>query len=304
MEKLIEDKVNALAAMITRPQAFASVRNNLPRVGSFTSSEIVALTKEGKKAGTFGAAATTYIAETNMERRLQRSLTDECGAHPLVWGKFLEPRVNDLLPDHTLCSNETVVHPSINFWSGSPDGFKIDGTGKTVTDIKCPLTLKSFCQLVDPLYSGLTGIDAMNAIRENHKDGEKFYWQLVSNAILSNSKFAELIVYMPYLSELPEIQLAAMGVQEDQLTKHAWIAYAGEGELPYLLDGGYYSNINIIRFEVPETDKALLTTCVMKAGAMLEGYTPAGGLKATYDKENGVTLVEAFDVNQIQLIKI
>ncbi len=243
--------------------------------------------------------ALTYIEEKNMERRLQRCLTNEVDAHALTWGKFLEPRVNDIIgKEYSLCSNETIVHPVINYWSGSPDGFKYDA-GKTVTDIKCPLTLKSFCQLVDPLYDGLTGMDAMNAIRENHKDGEKFYWQLVSNAILSSSQFAELIVYMPYLSELPEIKLMALGVEEDQLSKHYWIANAGQGELPYILDGGYYKHVSIVRFEVPECDKKLLTDCVIKAGDLLSDRDTSG-LVAEYKPEQGVTLVES----NIPLIKI
>lgn len=261
---------------------------NQPRIGNFTSSEIVALTSTGSRPMTEeelaahkkanpksrkttiqswpGEAAKTYISETNMERRLGRSLTDESSARPLTWGKLLEARVNDLLGlEYTMCSTETIVHPDVLYWAGSPDVTKND----TVGDVKCPMTLKSFCQLVDPLYNGLTGIEAMNEIRDTHKDGDKFYWQLVSNAILTNKPFAELIVYMPYLSELDAIKLMAQNVQGDQMGKHYWIAMAQEEELPYILDGGYYKNLNIIRFEVPEADKKLLTECVLKGGQEL-----------------------------------
>lgn len=244
------------------------------RLGNFTSSEIVALTKEGKTKGSFGMPALTYIEECNMERRLGRSLTDEVNARALTWGKLLEPRPFDLLGlEYSLNSKETIVHPTIQYWSGSPDGFKYD-PGKTVTDIKCPMTLKSFCQLVDPIYAGFTGMDAVNLIRDTHKDGEKFYWQLVSNAILTNSKFAELIPYVPYKSELDEIKLMAQNVEPELLSKHYWIAMALEGELPFLVDDGYYKNLNIIRFEVPEEDKELLTNKVIKAGEMLIKHEP------------------------------
>lgn len=242
--------------------------NNTARIGNFTSSEIVALTKEGKKAGTFGAPALTYIAETNMERRLQRSLTDESNARPLTWGKLLEGHVNDMLGlEYRLCNSETIVHPELPYWAGSPDCEKED----TIGDVKCPITLKSFCQLVDPLYQGLTGKEAMESIRENHKDGDKYYWQIVSGAILRNKKFGELIVYMPYQSELPTIKMLAQNVSGESLGKHYWITMAGDDELPYLLDGGYYKNLNIIRFEIPETDKKHLLDCVLKAGRMLDG---------------------------------
>lgn len=237
--------------------------NNQPRIGNFTSSEIVSLTKKAKDGKSFGAPALTYIAEANMERRLSRSLTDEVNARPLTWGKLLERRPFDLLGlEYSLTSTETFVHPSIPYWAGSPDGFK--HTTKTVIDIKCPITLKSFCQLVD---AGLAG--GIEQIREDHKDGEKYYWQLVSNAIITGAEWAELIPYMPYKSELEEIRLMAGSVDAADLSKHYWIAMAGDDDLPYLLDDGYYKNVNVFSFKVPEADKQLLTDCVLRAGKML-----------------------------------
>lgn len=284
--------------------------NNTPRVGNFTSSEIVALTKLAKDGKSFGVPAFTYIEETNMERRLQRSLTDECSAHALTWGKLLESRAFDLLDlEYSLNSLETIVHPAIPYWSGSPDGFKYD-KGKTVIDIKCPLTLKSFCQLVDPLYFGLNGIEAMKAIRDGfedstglchapHKDAEKFYWQLVSNAVNSSCQFAELIVYIPYESELPEIKMMAQNVDVQHLSKHYWIAMANDGELPFIKNDGYYKNLNTIRFEVPQDDKDFLTNQVLKAGKMLIHYKSV--FLAEHKPELSATIIEA---KSIPLIKI
>src|SRR6185437_4228886 len=154
--------------------------NNTPRIGNFTSSEIGALMSKDRSGKGFGAPALTYIKETNMERRLGRSLTDEINARPLIWGKLLEGHVFSLLGlEYTLSSTETISHPSISFWSGSPDGGNYQ-PARTVVDIKCPITLKSFCQLVDAYREG--GIEK---VRDDHKDGEKYYWQLVSNAILT-----------------------------------------------------------------------------------------------------------------------
>lgn len=243
--------------------------SNKSRVGNFTSSEIAALMTDGRKAGEIGAPAKTYIAECNMERRLQRPLEKESNARPLSWGNHCEKRVFDILPlDYKLMGSETIDHPTIEYWKGSPDAEKHVGE-KAVIDVKCPITMKSFCQLVDPLYEGLTGREAMLKIRDTHKDGDKYFWQIVSNAILTNSKFGELIVYCPYESELEEIQLATQMYEQDQAYKFMWINYARKEELPWLPDGGYYKNINIIRFEITDAEKMLLTNRVLFAGKSL-----------------------------------
>lgn len=234
------------------------IHNNKNRVGNFTSSEIVALLKDTK-------ARQTYIDECNLERRLGRSLETESNARPLSWGNLVEGRVFELLGiEYQLVSDETIVHPTVPYWGGSPDAKKVE----TVGDIKCPITLKSFCQLVHPLYNGLSGMDAMNWIRKNHRDGEKYFQQLVSNSILTKSKFAELIVYCPYFSELLDIQqMAAPSMDAPKAAN--WIYYADHNELPWIPDGGHYKNLNVIRFEVPMADKIKLHEAVLEAGKEL-----------------------------------
>lgn len=247
------------------------MNQNKHRIGNFTSSEIAVLVKEGRSKGSMSAAAATYIEETDYERLLDRSISDESNAKPLTWGKLLEARVFDILGlEYALLSDITTLHPGIDFWAGSPDGKK--DSDSTIVDVKCPMTLASFCRLAQPLYDGLNGMSAMNAIRDNHKDGEKFYWQLVSNACIHNTANAELIVYMPYLSELPTVRMMANNVPLDQQSKHYWIAFGNDDELPHLLDGGYYKNLNTIRFEVPEEDKRYLTQKVQDAGKLLKPY--------------------------------
>lgn len=262
---------------------------NIARIGNFTSSEIVALVSTAKDGKSFGKPALTYIDECNMERRLGRSLDSEQSAKPLTWGKVLEKRVFELLgTQYKESTQETLLHPLYDCWAGSPDGLKFD-EGQTVYDIKSPITLKSFCQLVDPLYNGLTGVDAMNTIRENHKDGEKYYWQLVSNAIITKSKFAELIVYVPYKSELEEIRDFVNNYNGDA-NKVAWIHFSADNELPYLHDGGHYKNLNIIRFEIQQSDIILLTEKVIKAGELL--IKSPSIILATHEKDLNVVMVE------------
>jgi len=237
--------------------------NNTPRIGNFTSSEIGNLMKKDRSGKGFGAPALTYIEECNMERRLGRSITDEVSARPLLWGKLLEERAFDLLGlEYTLTSKDTITHPAIPYWAGSPDGGKDEP--KTVVDIKCPITLKSFCQLVDNFKEG-----GMDQVRAEHKDGDKYYWQIVSNAILTGSDNGELIVYMPYRSELADIRMMVQLLPGEIIGKYYCVATAMDDELPYLLDGGYYRNVNILSFPIPDADKKALTDAVLRAGEML-----------------------------------
>jgi len=136
--------------------------------------------------------------------------------------------------------------------------------GKTVIDIKCPLTLKSFCQLVD--------CKTIQEVRDNHKDGEKYFWQLVSNAILTGAEHAELIIYVPYQSELEDIRELARNTDEGVMSKYYWIHNATDDELPFLIEGGHYKNLNVIRFDVSKEDKAFLTERVAAAGKLLEPF--------------------------------
>jgi hypothetical protein len=241
-----------------------SVNTNISRVGNITSSEIVALISNGKEKGSFGKPALTYIEECNMERRLMRSISDEVNARPLCWGNLVEMIAFESLGlEYSLSSQETMIHPTIPYWSGSPDGFKED-EGKTVIDIKCPMTLKSFCTFAD--------CKNIEEVRDRHKDGEKYYWQLVSNAIIGGCKYAELVVYMPYQKQLQDIRDIAIAAPQHLMYKFYWVANGNDEELPHLIENGHYKNLYIIRFEVPESDKELLTERVMKAGKLLQPF--------------------------------
>lgn len=228
--------------------------NNLMRNGNFTSSQIYRLLS--KKKG----AADEYILECNMERRLARALNSESSARPLQWGHLLEKYVSEyhLGLSYQIMLDETVAHPKYDFWVGSPDcKNKLEGV---VSDIKAPYTCKSFCQLVDG--------QSMEAIRENHKDGEKFFWQLVSNAILTDSRYAELLVFMPFFDELEKIK--EMCEDMDDPADYYWIHTMPNSKLPYLPPDSMYKNFNRIRFEVTKEDKDFLTSVVDAAGLKLE----------------------------------
>lgn len=247
------------------------------RIGRITSSEIVALTKSGRAKGELGAPFYTYVKECIMERFFKQNLENKVEVLAFSWGKLCENIVHDLLGlEYEFHSDVTFIHKKIKEWVGSPDGSKskevldkpvID----TVTEIKCPLTRKAFYNLVSHLYDfdGLTvtkkknidGNDIIQAIRNESTEGEKYYWQIVSNACIMGAKFGELIVFMPYYEELELIHEF-----NNKLEESFWyVARAKEGELPFIYKESGIENINIIRFEIPLEDKKFLEERVQKA---------------------------------------
>lgn len=255
------------------------------RGGNFTSSDIVVLLSESKrdmteeelaerkithpksKAKTIsdwpGTACLTYVSEKRMERRLGRSLDIESNARNLSWGKLGEKMAFQILGiDYRECSEESLVHPTIPYWTGTPDGeyFNEDGT-KRVIEVKSPRTMKSFCTLAD--------CRDIQEIREKHDDGEKYYWQVVSNAVLTGAKYGQLIVFCPYFSQLNDIRAVVQQMEGEDLAKCYWISQAFNNELPWVPDVGYYQNLYSFIWEISEEDKALITDRVTRSGEYL-----------------------------------
>ena len=248
----------------------------MSRIGNFTSSEIWALTTNGRVAGTKGEKFYSYIEKKRFERRLGRSIDSKTTAKPLSWGKLLEVYLFQKkgLIQYTPLMDEPRKHPLFDFWWGSPDA--INNPVPAVAELKCPQTLSSFCSLVEPLMCGLTGIDAINALRngftdgtgfkhDKHNDAEKYYWQMVSNAIITQKKYAELIIFCPYKSELEAVRDLAQQMPTEDLGDYYWIGNSNDEQLPYLIDGGKYQNFNSIVFEVPQSDIDFLTSRVLIA---------------------------------------
>lgn len=277
------------------------------RNGNFTSSGIVALLGNGRremtqaeldarpKKGTGSKTTTiedetilsdtalTYIIECNMERRLGRSLESEENARNLTYGKVAEVYVSDNKLGVGCNTNlsEATAHPDYTFWVGSIDYTKPDTAG----EIKCPKTLKSFCQLVDPFYiGGLTGLDFMLALINGwehngvaypkHPDGKKYYTQIVSNACIHGKAKGELLVFVPYLSEIEELREICRNWEVlEEMHKYSWIINAAANELPYLKEDSIYKNVTAIEFEIPQADKDFLTSKVIAASKLLQPFS-------------------------------
>jgi hypothetical protein len=252
-------------------QATGNTAANVDRIGNFTSSQIGALMKNGRDKVSFGKPALTYIDEKNFERKSKRPLKKESDARPLVWGKVCERYVTTALlsEEYTPMSQVTIGHPEIEFWKGSPDAMKAN----TAVEIKCPDTLKSFFQMVEAFEGGLMESDQIARFRDISDDTDKYYWQMVSNAILLNTEYAELITFCPYQSELDYIR--AVASREAGLGDNtSWIVFAKDDTLPYVLDNGEYKNIYYFKFLVPKEDKELLTQRVQQARTLLINRKP------------------------------
>ena len=225
----------------------------LNRVGNFTSSSIHLLMSDGKAKGTLGKPALTYIQDKNIELKLGRNLQKERSSRPTSFGKLVEARVFNLLStEYTLCSDHRFYHPLYSRWNGCPDML----TENIVCDIKVPFNIKIFTQKADIMIA--------NDVEALKKEFPENYWQLVSNSILTGKPIAELIIYCPYLRELIEIK-EDLPNYEGNMNDVAWINWAEDEELPYLIEGNYYKNLYKMEWEVSAEDKDALTDRVKRA---------------------------------------
>jgi hypothetical protein len=229
--------------------------------GNFSSSEIVRLMGSKK-------VRETYIHEKNMERRLGRVLKKDFSSRDTSWGHLMEYWGFGQLPtSYSLISDVTMVSGIIKEWVGSPDAVN-NTEPKAICDIK-GLQLKAFCEMVDAWVKG-----GIQEVRDKTDSGEKFYWQITSNACLTGAKVGEIILICPYKSELDDVRSAANKYDGPDPGRFSWVPFKQDEELPYLMDGGYYKNKNIMRFDIPATDKCLLHDRITEAAKELVQIKP------------------------------
>lgn len=235
------------------------------RVGNFSSSEIHRLMSKGRgnwSLENVGASFKSYVKEKRWERKLNRPLSTSVNARPTIWGTYLEKIAFDQTGlDVDLVSIDRCVHPDIECWTGAPD--YVNAKKSIVGDIKCPWTLNSFCELVDIIESGNP-----KQLKEQKKE---YYWQLVSNMILTGFDHCELKVFMPNEKQLVQIR-EDIGAQDfhqnDQwggiLTpdKVAFIELADIRELPHLPMSSGYESMYTLTFTPPSQDLIELTNRV------------------------------------------
>jgi hypothetical protein len=256
----------------------------MERFGNFSSSSIWKLTTVDKSGKEFGEKAKTYIKEKSYEIELGRSLENEAKAKPTMWGNICEPFAFGLLGlEYKLISKERIAHPTIKRLNGMPDNLRTDADKKIVGDTKCPFTLKSFVEQIKAHEQGL---------ETYKKEFPEYYWQLINNAILTNSTHIECILFVPYLSQLKEIRESVA----DNLD-YNFLNYMSDNELPYLIEGGKFKNINTFVYEVPKQDIEFLENCVNKANLLLDKYLKPKLKQLHFDKileriKNGENLID------------
>ncbi len=228
----------------------------MERFGNFSSSEIWKLTTLDKSGKSFGKPALTYIKEKAFEKLLERPLSNYSKSKETGWGNICELQAFNLLGiEYKLVSKERIAHTEIANWNGMPDNIRQDRDNTIVGDIKCPFTLKSF---IEQMIAHREGIESYK------KEFSEYYWQLVSNAILTNSNKIECILYVPYFSELNEIRKMA------DMYNYTFLNYLSDEEIPYLLDGGKFKNINSFVYDLDKNDVDFLTQKVIEANNLLE----------------------------------
>lgn len=241
------------------------------RTGTFSSSEIYKLVKKGRsKDAIFSAVGLTYIREKSYEIRLGQSLNVEQFSKSTSWGHVVEAYAYSEIPSDVLSlasrleSKSRRKHPSL-MWTGASD-FE---TNDMVGDIKSPITLKSFCEQVD-IYEQVN----QGNLEAFKNDKPEYYWQLVSNAILSGKKYAMAVCFVPNEDDALEI-LSEDNLQYDAKDEHLskckeklkWLTL---DEVPYLREGSSYKTLNYCKFEVPQEDKEFLTERVELAEVELK----------------------------------
>lgn len=245
------------------------------RHSNFSSSNIYKLCSKGRgefSIDNVGSSFFTYVKEKKRERKLKRDINSKVHTRAITWGIVCELYVFDRKLDIKYSNMNNVgrlFHGEIENWTGIPDTFiKKD---LIVGDIKCPSSLIRFCDLVDSCENGVS------EFKKNHPE---YYWQLVSNSILTGVNKAELLFFVPYLDELEKIYNFVDNLREIDLPDDLDLfqinfiseeiqSYLNYGKLPlsvpYLPNDSEYKPFNTFVFDVDDDDVFFLTERVKKA---------------------------------------
>lgn len=244
--------------------------NSKLRNGRITSSEVVRLVN-GFKNGKLGSTGINYLEEVILERELKRGADVEAYSQALDWGKLMEIRLFNLLGlNYSLEARETLLHPKYGeYISGTPD-FRQE---KVTSEAKCYYP-KNFAKLTRAINS--KDINELKELKTGSKPKGFEYWQVVANSLLTGTKEAELISYMPYVSEAKEIH-EMLDDPEFYVTfdlkpwryEYLHSCTAPDNmkldDFPFLPDDSSFKNLNKFRFTIPQEDKIFLTKVYLES---------------------------------------
>ena len=185
------------------------------RLGYFTGSEAGKLMVTSRKKGeTFGETAKSYIMKKMAERELIDEVkTDEevfneyqyvnsVTSRAMQFGTDNEPLARKLIIKElgeTFEEVGSIPHPSVPWFSSSPDGLTPDST--LALEIKCP-SIETFMQYRCNVH------DAETLKEEN----SIYYWQAMSHMAVTGAMACVFVLFNPFLKK----PLYYFNVQRDE----------------------------------------------------------------------------------------
>lgn len=177
----------------------------ISRLGYFTGSRIGELMTSGrKKEELFGQTAMSYIYEVAAERNLLPAYVNDeylfeiYDNYMTAFTKYMEfGKENEafaieryqLLTGYTCEEVESLRHPSLKWFSASPDRIVHLGTKRrAIAEVKC-VKPGRFMEYKDKVYDNAT----LKAIEP------KYYYQVQAEMICSKLRIADFIVFCPFL---------------------------------------------------------------------------------------------------------
>lgn len=175
----------------------------ISRLGYFTGSRIGDLMTSGKKGELFGKTAMSYIYEIASERNLLPKYIEDDYYFEIYqqqvsfsnkytdWGHEIEDFAAERYLLATGCELEeceSIQHPTISFFSASPDRIATkDGIKKTV-EIKCPLP-KTFMEYMAEVKDNNT-LKSVNP---------KYFYQIQAEMSCTGLDRADFVAFCPFL---------------------------------------------------------------------------------------------------------
>lgn len=175
----------------------------ISRLGNFTGSRIGDLMISGKKGELFGKTALSYIYEVASERNLlPKYIKDDylfeiyqqqvsVGNKYIDWGHENEDfavECYQLVTECELEDCESIQHPTIPFFSASPDRIATKHGAKRVVEVKCPLP-KTFMEYMAEVKDNAT-LKSVNP---------KYFYQVQGEMAVTNLQEADFVVFCPFL---------------------------------------------------------------------------------------------------------
>lgn len=175
----------------------------LSRLGNFTGSRIGDLMTSGKKGELFGKTALSYIYEVCAERDLLQKYIEDDYYFEIYqqqvsfsnkytdWGHEVEDFAAERYQLVTGCELEeceSIQHPTIPYFSASPDRIAIKNTLRKVVEIKCPLP-KTFIEYLAEVKDNET-LKAVNP---------KYFYQVQAEMSCTGLDKADFVAFCPFL---------------------------------------------------------------------------------------------------------